>query len=389
MDSRMKVGIIAEYYKQWIGGVYYYQNILHAFQKLRDEQKPCVVILSRERKLFEYLQEATQYPYLKFYKINTKTPIWVKFINKICFLLLKKNLLTPSLSPKVVDCIIGLTSTNFDKYIEKIPIKFYWIPDFQEHYLPYFFSSEEIKSRKIMQTELAYSNKNIVLSSHSAFENFKQIYPGYSANVYVIPFAITVPAVDENEYALVRRKYQLPEHYFYCPNQFWQHKNHVIVLRALIKAVKKGTPFYVVFSGYTEDYRNKAYFSEIQQFIQENKLVDYVRILGFIDRREQLLILKHSKALIQPSKFEGWSSTIEEAKAFSKPILSSDIPVHREQLKEFAYYFNPDDEETLINAIEQLNNDTTKKIYPYPYQEVIENYAMQWIDNINKAVSYK
>ena len=39
----------------------------------------------------------------------------------------------------------------------------------------------------------------------------------------------------------------------------------------------------------------------------------------------------HSIALINPSKFEGRSSTVEQGKSMGEKIILSTIPVHKEQ----------------------------------------------------------
>ncbi len=45
-----------------------------------------------------------------------------------------------------------------------------------------------------------------------------------------------------------------------------------------------------------------------------------------------MALLRGAAAVLQPSRFEGWSTIIEDAKSLGKPIVASDIAVHREQL---------------------------------------------------------
>lgn len=52
-------------------------------------------------------------------------------------------------------------------------------------------------------------------------------------------------------------------------------------------------------------------------------------------------LIKNALAVINPSFFEGWSSTVEESKLFNKRIILSDIPIHREQDPSNAFYFDP------------------------------------------------
>jgi hypothetical protein len=44
--------------------------------------------------------------------------------------------------------------------------------------------------------------------------------------------------------------------------------------------------------------------------------------------------------MINPSRFEGWSTPIEEAKAFATPLILSDLAIHREQAPD-ALFFDP------------------------------------------------
>ncbi|MCX7985376.1 MAG: glycosyltransferase [Bacteroidales bacterium] len=377
MVRRLRIGIIAEYNKKWIGGVYYYQNIIHAFHTLKDSEKPMVVVLSKSKEIFDYFKKNTQYPHLSFYYFKPEKPLWLKMVNKVSRIVLKQKLLNHTLKSDVVDLIIGLTTTGYDEYLENVH-KLYWIPDFQEHYLPQYFSPDEIAFRKKNQLKMAYSSSHIIFSSFAALNNFKNIYPGYSAKTSVIPFAVTLPNLNDNRFEEIKKKYDLPDQYFYCPNQFWQHKNHMVILKALTLAKKNLNPFYVVFSGYTEDYRNKAFFSSIQDYIDSNHLEPYVRILGFIDREEQLLILKNALALIQPSRFEGWSTVVEEAKALKKTIICSNLEVHKEQIPNNPYFFDPDDVHELLRFIELHKNGYASGI-DYNYPEQIHRYASEWI----------
>ena len=77
--------------------------------------------------------------------------------------------------------------------------------------------------------------------------------------------------------------------------------------------------------------------------------------------------MRHCCAIIQPSLFEGWSTVVEDARALGRPIIASDIPVHREQLGKDATFFSPHDVKSLAAAIIAL--DPTLKPGPAPELE--------------------
>ena len=98
----------------------------------------------------------------------------------------------------------------------------------------------------------------------------------------------------------------------------------------------------VISTGHSEDHRNKSYFNKIMNFINDNNLQDNYKYLGVVPFNEVLSFIYHSIALIHPSKFEGRSSSVEQAKSMGKKIILSNIAIHKEQNPARGIYFNPD-----------------------------------------------
>ena len=74
-----------------------------------------------------------------------------------------------------------------------------------------------------------------------------------------------------------------------------------------------------------------------------------------IPREHQLCIMRHAKAVLQPSMFEGWNTTIEDAKSLQLPIIASGIEVHKEQLREKGIYFDPENENELAQVLSKYS----------------------------------
>jgi glycosyltransferase involved in cell wall biosynthesis len=55
--------------------------------------------------------------------------------------------------------------------------------------------------------------------------------------------------------------------------------------------------------------------------------------------------------VVQPSRFEGWSALIEDAQSIGKPIIASDISIHREQDPPDTTFFSENDPESLAATI--------------------------------------
>jgi hypothetical protein len=139
--------------------------------------------------------------------------------------------------------------------------------------------------------------------------------------------------------------------FFHVPNQLWAHKNHTVIRDALRILKSRGECPLVVSTGLTNDYRNPGYFPEFKTSVENLGLAEHFRFLGLIPYADMQVLMRASIAMINPSFFEGWSSTVEEAKSVGKRILLSDIAVHREQDPERALYFPFTDPETLARMM--------------------------------------
>ena len=145
-------------------------------------------------------------------------------------------------------------------------------------------------------------------------------------------------------------QYDLPEQFFYLPNQFWRHKNHQVVVDALSILSARGIDVVVAASGSRHDPREPDYFDKIMAQIGARHLHNF-RYLGMIPLSHVYALLRVSTALINPSRFEGWSTTVEEAKSFGVPMILSDLDVHREQTAGKAKYFGLDNPKELADHL--------------------------------------
>ncbi len=224
-----------------------------------------------------------------------------------------------------------------------------WIPDFQHRYLPALFSSDEIAARDQAIGAIAARGGVVVLSSEVAAADFERLFPGHRTTPRVW--------VDSSAWDTSRRlpdDLGIPESFLYLPNQFWAHKNHITVLRALaLLRRERGLVIDLVCTGAQSDRRNAAHFDSISTFIREQGMGGQVHLLGLLPRDQQLEVLRCAAAVVQPSLFEGWSTVVEDARAVGRPIFLSDIPVHREQAPPRAWYFAPTSAEQLASLLEE------------------------------------
>ena len=92
--------------------------------------------------------------------------------------------------------------------------------------------------------------------------------------------------------------------------------------------------------------------------------------------------MKNALAVIQPSLFEGWSSVVEDAKAMNQNLIVSSLKVHQEQLGNNAYYFNPNDDNELMNKM-LLFLENKIDAPEFNYNEQLHLFGEKFMDVIN------
>lgn len=269
-------------------------------------------------------------------------------INKIARIFSGKNIFIKGLKDKRQVIFPG----SFHPYFNGTQCQLYWIPDFQEKYYPSFFSEEDLQFRAGYQQELIARKVQLVFSSKNAADDFKKFYPAAENKTYVLPFAVTVADTSGVSYEAVAAKYGITSnHFFITPNQFWVHKNHMVIVEAAALLKNKGIKCQFVFSGLEHDLRSPHYSVRLREKVAELGLEETIIFPGFMDRKELVKLIEAATAVIQPSLFEGWSTVVEDGKAMNKYIIASNLPVHYEQMGDKGLYFDPNDAEALCSQI--------------------------------------
>ncbi len=230
-----------------------------------------------------------------------------------------------------------------------------WMPDFQHRDMPGMFARASLLKRELGFRAQILSGRFIMVSSAHARAACERYYPSTVGRTFTVRFAVP-PAIGV-EAVSARRiadSYSLPEQYVYMPNQFWRHKNHLVVIEALTILRAQARSVTVVASGSQLDPRNPGHFELLSTMIRERNLSGQFRILGMVPREHVLALMYASVAMLNPSHYEGWSTSVEEARSMGTALILSDIPVHREQAGLEAAYFNPDNSSELASILGNL-----------------------------------
>jgi glycosyltransferase involved in cell wall biosynthesis len=350
------VGIIMQSDNKWMGGVLYTRNLVKAITKLPIEDKKfeiCLIISSdADPDLFEELKTKVQ----KIRYVDCLKPsIFNRFLWGMgkFFPLLKDKRLVKIVRHENLDFLYPVLGN------QEISWNFHckwsaWIPDFQHKYLPNFFATREIKARDRIFSRISKESQNIIFSSHSALKDFQDFYPDSLAKCNVINFT-SFPELSwyrENP-IIIQKFYNLPDNFFLVSNQFWIHKNHIVIIEALKYLKEKFIYPVIVCTGSLSDHRFPKYSDELLLLAHKYGLENQFKCLGLIPRSDQIQLMRRSLALIQPSLFEGWSTVVEDARLLGKKIILSDISVHVEQNPPLSTFFTPSSHIELATIIEE------------------------------------
>lgn len=381
-NDRLKLGILFNVSRNWLGGVYYIINIIKALDTLDEVDKPEILVFYNEE-LKDFVQEI-EYSHLTLERWEFESPAkgyiksWMTgknaFTNNIV-----KTFNLDGLYPEWNIPINAKQSYDNNSNVKSIS----WFADFQHKYYPEFFSRKQLLMRELRLRFILRNASDLVVSSKSAKKDLEKFYSlRNDLNIHVLNFVSIIDEFHFLPFSDLRKNYGIPEHYFIVSNQFHKHKNHEILFKALAKLKKNGHPVNFVVTGKMPAKVNSPYIQYLYDLIEKYRLKKYVYFLGVIPRNDQLGLMKYSKAVIQPSLFEGWSTVIEDAKSLQVPVIASNLDVNIEQLGDAGKYFDPHNESELagILASHRKNGDRIYDDYHGRVRAFAQNFLKMFHD---------
>jgi glycosyltransferase involved in cell wall biosynthesis len=335
---------------RWIGGSIYLRNLVHILASLPSPERPEVVLLGGVTAQSELVRHLASFDFVKGISPSNeavarlgRAGVWMKRL-----LWYTAGRLPRPAKFRGIDLEFPVFK------VESRPWPgLYWIPDFQHAAMPQMFSREERGWRDTTYSRIAQQDGVLLLSSRAALSDFRRLFPDPTVRPRVWSFCSSLGAAERGG-ANPRDKYRLPEKFLYVPNQFWVHKDHATVFRALGLLRAKGIAPTVVCTGLQDDYRHPEHFRTLMEGASTSGAAAQIRCLGLVPREDQLEIFRHAAAVVQPSLFEGWSTVVEDTKSLGRPLIVSDIPPHLEQAADTAHFFRAGSPEDLARVLEAV-----------------------------------
>ena len=370
-EKRLRLGFIFNFNPKWTGGIIYLINAIRILNFLEEKDKPTVIVFYNPN-LKKHVDEIS-YPYLQIVPHNFPV-IHKGYIQS--FLKNKNVFVDDFVSNHNLDAIFPMHDYPVKSKSEAKLVS--WYADLQHMYYPHFFTGRKRIERNLRIKLILKNSKDLVVSSQSVKNDFIKFFDiPATLKIHIYHFVSIIEGLPNIEYEEIRDKYQLEDHYYMISNQFHKHKNHKVVFEAIAALKKKGVKVCVGITGRFPSDPNSPYLQELHDIINNNDLRETIKFLGLIPRGDQLLLMKYSKAILQPSLFEGWSTVIEDAKSLQVPVIAANLDVNIEQLEENGTYFEPHNVDQLIAILENYpNRDFSELIYD-SYENRMKNAAYE------------
>ncbi len=138
---------------------------------------------------------------------------------------------------------------------------------------------------------------------------------------------------------------------------FYPHKNIETLLHAFSFLLADHPEMSLVLAGPGNEFQARLRAEAREIAIPDDRLV----FTGFIPDEELTWLYENAAVYVLPSKLEGFGIPPLEALRLGTPVAASRASCIPEILQNAAEYFDPDDIESLIQAIENLLGDTNRR----------------------------
>lgn len=182
----------------------------------------------------------------------------------------------------------------------------------------------------------------------------KQFEESYMSKKRKKPYIVSLPFVVPEHIRTAREEYiKVPEKYIFYPAQFWKHKNHMNLLRAIKILNVDIQEIHLVLVG-----SEKNNYEEVAKYIADNRLEDNVTILGFVSNENITYLYKHAVGMVMPSYFGPTNIPPLEAMALGCPVAVSNKYAMPEQVGKAGLLFDPDSPKEIADCIRKMWTDS-------------------------------
>jgi len=249
-----------------------------------------------------------------------------------------------------------------------------------------YLSNPEVIKNSWLNKRLFFESLNFLIktasptflaNSNSTIKSFQKYFPEYT-DIKKIHCPISEP-----NYLTTEMSFTIPKLYFLFCSAIEPKKNIIFLCEVFKKFQLKHPEYSLVIVG-----KIGWKFKTILNTIQKIKSIIWLQKVSDAERD---LLYKNAQCFIFPSIIEGFGMPPLEAMQSNIPVISSDIPVHREIQGDGAWYAELNDESAFLERMEWIVSPHNKEAIEekkanakrWVERYSLENVKKQWKEIIN------
>ena len=281
-----------------------------------------------------------------------------------------------------IDLVYFLSPNAISQALNDIPYIFtLWdLGHLEELEFPELTSERIFESRELMYTKSLKKAFKVIVDSDYSKQYSINKYNLDEKRVEVLKFLPNIRVADNEGSIDIKKIYNIKNDYIFYPAQFWAHKNHIYILKA-IKILKdiKNIDLDVVFSG-----SNRGNLEYILKKAKELGVDDLIHYAGFVPNNQIPSLYKQSLSLVMPTYLGPTNIPPLEAFFYNTSVCYSDKPSFREQVGDAVFYMDLKDPHSLVENIITIKNN--KELVDYKLQKGLEILASWTEEDFYKSL---
>jgi glycosyltransferase involved in cell wall biosynthesis len=225
----------------------------------------------------------------------------------------------------------------------------------------------------------------VLVESEAGRKQLHKFYSVLDERVHTIPLfpgKVIEESVTADEKVDILNNFGIEEEkYLFYPAQYWAHKNHINLLRALKSLKESGHNLKLVFTG--SDHGNQAH---VKSFIEKNGLESSVLMLGFLSFKEIRALYESALALTMPTFLGPSNMPPIESALMGTPVICSEIEGHREVLGDTALYFNPKNYNEIAERVVDLLSIEDRKAFGERTKSMAQSSGFNLENGVSKLL---
>jgi glycosyltransferase involved in cell wall biosynthesis len=354
---RRRIGILLDSLPL-CGGIFQYdQTILQALHALpQDQFQPVVLYSHREWESYLVNQQTSS--------LYVKHSIFSRFLNAV----MNRSRFPTAYWRRISKHLLSIprTLTNQNCHLWVFPSQDYWgynadvislitIHDLMHRYEPRFpevSSWGEYGKREKHYRRICNWAKGILVDSKLGQDHVIESYGVDRSRIHVLPYTVPQYILSPGQPPEFDTKYALPDKFFFYPAQFWKHKNHVNLVKAMAKIHDRIPDLHFVFLG-----SEKNALARTRRLIAELDLQPHVTIFRYIPDCDMTEFYRRARAMVMPSFFGPTNIPPIEAMAAGCPVAVSNVYAMPDQMGDAAILFSPESVDDIATALYRLWQD--------------------------------